>query len=89
MEQVIEKMKSEIRIPKYVKVLCVDRNERFGHHRRLEINKEYFAIYTKDEETISIYSEPNSQRWLGHYPSKLFLDIANERNRKITEILND
>jgi len=67
-----------------VKVVCISLDQKYKHHRKLEIGKIYDAVITEDN--ITIYTDTDI---LGLYHSYMFLTIAEWRAKRIDLILED
>jgi hypothetical protein len=67
-----------------VKVVCISLDQKYKHHRKLEIGKIYDGVIT--ESLIKIYADSDI---FGYYHSYMFLTIAEWRAKRIDLILED
>lgn len=62
------------------KMMCVKINEKYAHHRKLEVGKIYECKLHDEFLTIDKY---------GFYWLDMFVDVAKQRDKKIDQILED
>ena len=68
------------------KLVCINFNSQFRHHRKLEIGQIYLTHPTNDSDSIAVYNHKNG-KFLGFFSSENFETIEENRNGKLNEIL--
>lgn len=70
-----------------MKAKCIYIDERYLHHRRLELNGIYDVFENKNfiESTYAVYKDKLD---LGYFSQKLFISLAQWRDDQINDILS-
>lgn len=78
-------------------VICVGRNDKYKHHRKLKIGEKYIMhknnskfLSKKHLESFhsSIIIKKINGDTLGHYPENLFIDVSKHRESVIDNIIS-
>lgn len=78
-------------------VICVARNDKYKHHRKLKIGEKYIMrknsskyLSKKQLESFhySIIIKKLNGDILGHYPENLFIDVSKHRESIIDKIIS-
>jgi hypothetical protein len=65
----------------FKKVICIRKDSRYNHHRKLEIGKIYTAHINGNEFYVS-----NNQEGLGYYHPQMFVTLDEWRNIQLKEL---
>lgn len=68
------------------KLVCINLDIKFSHHRKLEIGKIYLTHSTSDVDSIAVYSN-ESGKFIGFFKSENFETIEENRQRKLNSLL--
>jgi hypothetical protein len=68
------------------KVVCLNLDQRFKHHRKLQLGKVYLSHDTSQSDSIAIYDNQNG-KFLGFFKSENFESIEDNRDRKLSDVL--
>ena len=67
------------------KVICISRNDKFNHHRKLEINKWYLCSYVNGNGGVNIHR--SNGVYIGTFNESQFLSQEDWRELQLNNII--